>query len=180
MALNDQWNLKSRAHACHATGQPFIEGETFFTALFRSADAAGLERRDYSEEAWKNLEADSPAPFSHWRSVYTPPARAPKQEDPMQRESAEELLRRLVQEDEAHTENARFILAVMLERQKLLRQTDVNKIGETRLLIYEHRKSGEVLLVRDPDIPLADVDRVTAEVTALLEAQQPQEPGSTR
>lgn len=169
MAINEQWNIKSRAHVCAGTGRPFQEGEVFHTALFEAEDGT-LERRDYSIDAWEAEGGPAASAFSHWRATYTPPIREEKTET-VRKENAEELLRRLVAEDDAHTENARFILAVMLERQKILRQTDSHKIGETKLLIYEHRKTGDVLLIRDPEIPLADVDRVQTEVTLLLDQE---------
>jgi hypothetical protein len=171
MAINEQWNIKSRAHVCAGTGRPFLEGEVFHTALFEAEDGT-LERRDFSAEAWETEGSPAQSAFSHWRATYTPPVKEVRTEA-VRKENAEELLRRLVSEDEAHTENARFILAVMLERQKILRQTDSHKVGETKLLIYEHRKTGDVLLIRDPEIPLADVDRVQTEVVLLLDQEHP-------
>ncbi len=47
----------------------------------------------------------------------------------VEKESAEALLRRLIEEDESHTENTRFILAIMLERKKQLKQIEVNHTG---------------------------------------------------
>jgi hypothetical protein len=87
----------------------------------------------------------------------------------MEKLSAEEILRRLVDEDKEHTENTRYILAVMLERQKLLRETDNQRTPNGILRVYEHRKTGEVYLIRDPDIPLAEVEAVQNEVIVLLE-----------
>ena len=87
----------------------------------------------------------------------------------MEKLSAEEILQRLVEEDEDHTENARFILAVMLERQKLLRETDHQRTPSGILRVYEHRKTGEVFIVKDPNIPLSEVETVQNEVFALLE-----------
>lgn len=87
----------------------------------------------------------------------------------MKKLSPEELLERLIEEDQEHTENTRYILAVMLERKKLLRETDNQQTPNGILRVYEHRKSGEVYLVRDPNIPLEEVERVQAEVFALLD-----------
>jgi hypothetical protein len=81
----------------------------------------------------------------------------------------ETLLKRLVEEEEEHTENARYILAVMLERKKLLRETDTQEIPSGILRIYEHRKSGDVYIIKDPQISLTDVDRVQEEVRQLLD-----------
>ena len=167
MAINEQWNIRSRAHACHATGEAFHEGDPFVTALFLAADGT-LERQDYSPAGWDGRPEGASEPFSVWRTVYAPPPREEKA-DPVKKEGAEELLRRLIQEDEPHTENVRFILAVMLERQKLLRLVDQNRIGATKLLVYEHKRSGDVHNVPAPEIPLAEVDGIQAEVVALIE-----------
>jgi len=75
----------------------------------------------------------------------------------------------MVEEDEEHTENARYILAVMLERKKLLRETDTQSIPSGILRVYEHRKTGDVYIIKDPQIPLSDVDKVQEEIRELLE-----------
>jgi hypothetical protein len=87
----------------------------------------------------------------------------------VEKENAEELLKRLVEEDEDHTENVRYILAVMLERQKLLRETDTQRTPNGILRVYEHRKTGEVFIIKDPDIPLSKIDDVQGEIILLLE-----------
>ena len=97
------------------------------------------------------------------------PATAKRSRGPVEKLSPEEILVRLVEEDEDHTENTRYILAVMLERQKLLRETDSQRTPNGILRVYEHRKTGEVYLIRDPDIPLSQVEAVQNEVFVLLE-----------
>lgn len=167
MALLDSWHLKSRARACCVTGQPFADGEAICTALFRAADG-DFERRDFSLAGWDQHDpAATGAPFSFWRSTFQAAA-AGEKPTVVAKASAEDLLRRLVEEDQDHTENVRYILAVMLERQKLLRETDRQRTPTGILRIYEHRKTGEVLIIRDPDVPLDQVDRIQQEVMALL------------
>lgn len=170
MALNDTWNIKGRSPSCSITERKFEDGESFYAAIFDAPDGEeGFVRRDFSIDAWKDHEKkdNTPKPFSFWKSTYEAPVREEKEES-VRKEDAESLLRRLVEEDEAHTENARFILAVMLERKKILKQTDSQRIGETKLLIYEHRKSGDVLIIADPQIPLDQVENVQEEVADLL------------
>ena len=84
------------------------------------------------------------------------------------KQGAEDLLRTLVEEDQEHTENTRYILALMLERQKLLRETDSQPTSGGILRIYEHRKTGEVYIVKDPNIPLDQVEKIQEEVILLL------------
>jgi hypothetical protein len=167
MALAESWHVRSRSRECAVTGRAFTDGETIVTALFPDPESAGYLRRDCALDAWDSLTGEDAAPFSFWKSTYnTPPAAAP---DPVEKLSPEEILHRLVEEDQDHTENTRYILAVMLERRKILRETDNQRTPTGILRVYEHRKTGEVYLIRDPDIALDQVEAVQNEVIVLLE-----------
>jgi hypothetical protein len=168
MALAETWHVRSRSRECAATGRAFTDGETIITALYPDPESSGYLRRDYAIEAWNELPGDAETPFSFWKTSFSAPT-GNERENPVEKLSAEELLQRLVVEDEDHTENTRYILAVMLERQKLLRETDNQRTPSGILRVYEHRKTGEVYLIRDPDIPLDQVEAVQNEVIVLLE-----------
>ena len=66
------------------------------------------------------------------------------------------------------TENTRYILAVMLERKKQLKQTGTRETEDATFLVYEHSKSGEVYIIRDPELKLAQIEEVQKEVFRLL------------
>lgn len=168
MALQESWHIRSRARACAATERPFEDGESIMTALFPDPESSGYLRKDFCLEAWKARTAEDEKPLSFWKTVWHAPVAGEKQ-DAFKKESPEDLLRRLVEEEEDHTENVRYILAVMLERQKVLRETDTQRTPSGILRVYEHRKLGDVFIVRDPDIPLSQVDKVQEEVILLLE-----------
>lgn len=168
MALQESWHVRTRSRECAATQRAFTDGETIVTALYPDPESSGYLRRDFGLEAWGALPDDAQRPFSFWKSLYAAPA-ASGVADPEEKLSAEEILRRLVEEDADHTENTRYILAVMLERRKLLRETDHQRTANGILRVYEHRKTGEVFLIRDPDIPLSQVEVVQQEVVVLLE-----------
>jgi len=168
MALPESWHVRSRSRECAATQRRFEDGETIVTALFPDPESSGYLRRDYCVEAWEQRGGDEEPPFSFWKTKFAAP-RQTEDEDPVEKLSAEEILQRLVEEDEEHTENTRYILAVMLERQKTLRETDSQRTPNGILRVYEHRKSGEIYLVRDPDIPLDQIEAVQQEVFVLLE-----------
>jgi hypothetical protein len=170
MALNESWHIRSRARACAATERPFEDGETIMTALFPDPESSGYLRKDFSMDAWKARTAEDEKAFCFWKTVYHAPVAGAEKQDAFKKESPEELLRRLVEEEEEHTENVRYILAVMLERQKVLRETDTQRTPSGILRVYEHRKLGDVFIVRDPDIPLDQVEKVQEEVVMLLES----------
>lgn len=167
MAFADSWHVRSRSRECAATARPFQDGETIITALFPDPESSGYIRKDFCPDGWKARETDGEKPFSFWKTKFSVPTGA-ETENPAEKLSAEEILRRLVEEDQDHTENTRYIIAVMLERRKLLRETDNQRTPSGILRVYEHRKTGEVFLIRDPDIPLSDVESVQEEVAALL------------
>lgn len=175
MALAESWHIKSRAHECAATSKPFAEGESFYTALFPDPESDGYLREDFSEEAWEARPHDATPPFSFWKTVYVPPEQEAKVEI-VEKENPESLLSRLVEEDEEHTENARYILAVMLERKKVLVETDSQQTKTGLLRIYENRHSGEVFIVKDPQIPLSEIGPIQEEVQALLAPKEEPEP----
>jgi hypothetical protein len=168
MALTESWHVRSRSRECAATGAAFADGEIIITALYPDPESSGYLRRDFTTVAWANLPGGFGRPFSFWKTAYLAPADH-SSERPEEKLSAEEVLRRLCEEDEDHTENTRYILAVMLERRKLLRETDHQRTPDGILRVYEHRKTGEVFLVRDPDIALDQVQAVQEEVSVLLE-----------
>ena len=170
MALHESWHIRSRARACAATERPFEDGETIMTALFPDPESSGYLRKDFSLDAWKARTEEDGKAFCFWKTVYHAPVGGAEKPDAFKKESPEELLRRLVEEEEEHTENVRYILAVMLERQKVLRETDTQRTPGGILRVYEHRKLGDVFIVRDPDIPLDQVDKVQQEVLMLLES----------
>ena len=161
--MQQDWNIRSRAEACDATGKPFQEGEIFYTALFREEDE--FRRTDLCEEAWNARSGDHAAPtaFSSWRSKFELPAPPPP--EPLPRDDAEGMLRRLLESNDPSHVNTRYLIAVMLERKRILRpQPSVEK----GILVYEHARTGETFLIVDPDLSLADLVAVQEEVSALL------------
>lgn len=167
MALADNWHLRSRARECAASETPFTNGQSIITAIFPDPESSGYVRKDFSVDGWNSRGDDAEKPFSFWKTTFT--ANASAEKPAAEKLSAEEILTRLIEEDEEHTENTRYILAVMLERQKLLRETDSQRTPNGIIRVYEHRKTGEVLIVRDPDIPLNQIESVQMEVVELLE-----------
>jgi len=160
--LATDWPIKQRSEICNATQRPFLPGEVFYTLLYREGD--GFRREDLSEEAWRDRN-ENIQPFSFWKTRFEPAP--PPVPEPLAKENAEQLFRRLIVEPDPPV-NACFVLAVMLERKRVLKQVRTENANGSRLLIYEHRENGDVFIVRDPQLRLSELERVQDEVTRLL------------
>ena len=160
--LPTEWAIKQRADACAVTHRPFAAGEYFYTLLFH--DAGGFRREDLSEEAWRNRN-ENIQPFSFWKSRYEP--LPPRSSEPLARENAEQLLRRLVSSEDPPA-NACYVLAAMLERKRVLKQVKTEKSANGRVLIYEHGGTGDIFIVPDPQLRLDELENVQNEVAELL------------
>jgi hypothetical protein len=158
--MQADWEIKSRAHVCARTGREFIPGEIFYTLLVREGD--GFCREDLSEEAWESRN-ENIQPFSFWRSKYEPPV--PRAAEPLPRDDAEGLLRRLVAENAPAYKNVRYILALMLERKRLLRPVESS---DEDMLVYEHVGTGETIVLANPHLSFEQIPSVQREVSALL------------
>ncbi len=172
MAIVLDWKIKNRSGVCDHTEHLFEEDEPFYTCIFDDPESDGFIRRDYSLAAWEELSGHmEPEPFSFWRSVYKPPAETGEDET-VNQNSAEAILHRLIEQDDPSTENARYILALMLERKKILLPTETKTTDTSTLLFYEHKETGAVYIVADPELKLDEIGHVQEQVSALLEAEE--------
>jgi len=144
------------------TKRPFAAGEQFYTLLFR--EGTGFRREDLSEEAWTSRN-ENIRPFSFWKTRYEPPPATPP--EPLPKENAEELLRRFLTENVQP--NACYVLAVMLERKRVLKQTGREEAEAGPVLIYEHAKNGDVFIVPDVQLRLDELESLQNEVAHLLQ-----------
>ena len=65
---------------------------------------------------------------------------------------------------------AAFILAVMLERKRLLKVKEQLHRDNQRVFVYEHPKTGDVFTILDPQLQLNQLELVQHDVAALLES----------
>jgi hypothetical protein len=171
----NEWNIQSRAHACAACEQPFADGQTYHTVLFE--ERAAFERRDLCEACWQRdfgPKARERAGFiSQWQGTYEAP---PPPVEVIRKESAESLLRKLIeQNDPAHGPTA-YILAVMLERKRLLKVKEQIYREGRRYFLYEQPKTGDVFTIADPELQLNQLEAVQRDVAHLLEHGLPPPP----
>jgi hypothetical protein len=161
--MSQDWDIKACADACATCGKPFADQQPMVSCLRFGAE--GYSRSDYCEGC--GVPAEGGAAFSVWRGIFRLPP--PPEEEPLKKETAETLLRKFIEKDDYGRKNAIYILAVMLERRRILVERDVQqKPDGTRVLVYEHRKTNETFLIPDPMLKLTELQHVQEEVMALL------------
>jgi hypothetical protein len=129
--------------------------------------SGGYERFDCHPECWKAAGRDW-EPFSQWDGVYLAPVREERKE-PLKKEDAGELLRKLMTLDDPAMKNVVYVLAVMLERSKILVERDAKGQEDgTIRRVYEDRKNGDTFVILDPRLRLENLGEVQQQVVALL------------
>lgn len=164
----NEWNIQSRAHACQACGRPFADRQPYHTVLCDLRHA--IERQDLCEPCWGADQEGARVRkgfVSHWQGLYEAPPPAPP--EPIQKENAESLLRKLTEQNDPQYAAASFILAVMLERKRILKVKEQLKRDGGRIFIYEQPKTGDVFTIPDPNLQLNQLEAVQRDVAALLE-----------
>jgi hypothetical protein len=162
----NEWNIQSRAHACEVCAQPFADQQPYRTVL--SDAGPELRRSDICEPcAQKEGDLRARAGFiSQWHGVYEVP---PPVTEVIQKDTAESLLRKIVELNDPQHAPAAYILAVMLERKRILKVKEQLKREGKRVFIYEQPKTGDVFTIADPDLRLDQLEQVQHDVAQLLE-----------
>ena len=172
--LLSDWNIQSRSHLCHACEQSFKDGASYHTVL--EYENSEYIRHDICEACWKGESegaTDRKGFISHWQGTYEAPPPAPP--DIIQKDNAEGLLRKLVETGDERWREASYILAVMLERKRVLKVKEQIRDGNGRAFVYELAKTGDIFTIPDPDLKMEKLEQVQIEVAALLEHGLPVE-----
>ena len=167
--MAQEWNIRQRGHECSVCGCRF-EDKQKCISLLREVESS-YERMDSCVKCWDKLERDW-EPFSLWDGIYHEPKQTVK-EEPVKKETAETLLRKLIALEDPAMRNVVYVLAVMLERGKQLIERDAKPHESGGILrVYEHRNSGDTFMVLDPRLQLNKLSIVQQQVVALLSGTQ--------
>jgi hypothetical protein len=162
------WNIQSCAHACEACGKTFADKQPYHTLLFD--EKAAFRRLDICQRCWQSQYSegarDRKGFVSYWQGIFEAP---PPPTDPIQKETAESLLRKLIELNDPHYIPAGYILAVMLERKRILKVKEQLVRDGQRIFVYEQPKTGDLFTIIDPNLQLNQLEAVQHDVAALLE-----------
>lgn len=161
--MSQDWNISSRSRVCAVCEKPFDDKSLIYSCL--SVGEEGYVRQDISDECWPNT--DKSKLISFWKSTYIAPP--PPAAEPLKKETVETLLRQFMSREDYSQLDVVFILVVMLERKRILVERDVQRRDDgVKIRIYEHKQTGEIFTVPDPELRLDQIAEVQGKVNHLL------------
>lgn len=165
------WTIQSRATSCCECGAPFRPGEKGHSLI--QAEEKETRRRDLCGTCFKTLSKETIA-FASAVWTFTVPMRLQSKgrEEAVHRETAEELLRKLILRHDPNDCGVIYVLAILLERNKQFIERLVNTDESGRKIRrYEHKPTGDFFSIIDPGLEPADLPAVQQRVIDLLEGR---------
>lgn len=168
------WEIQGLSAQCFGCQKALQNGDDFYCFLVIEPENQ-LKRNDFCRacfESSKSSWVNRTDLYSYWKGQVklTPsPVHAP----PLPYERFEILLRKYVGSQEERDKKFSYILALLLERKKILiHRESVLKDQETkRFLVYEHHESGETIILEDPHLSLNQVDEVQKELKSVMDQE---------
>lgn len=166
--INTNWEVQKCALSCSKCETEFKDAEQLRTVLYFNQDNS-VERKDFCANCF-SAELKTKDSIS-WKVTF----KAKKKEGEVQDKKAivEELFKEYLHSSEPVHSKYCYIMALMLERKKILVEKKDKKITSKssgrRMFFYEHAKSGEVFIVHDPDIDLFEISSLQREITDILD-----------
>ncbi len=163
--MNSEWNIRTCTDQCVACQKKFADREALMSRLRFAED--GYLREDFCSACWPSRSQREGGEVSAWSAIWVAPEK--KAPEPLKKETAESLLREMMETDDPSRRNVIFILAVMLERRRILVEKEVQLQPDGRKIrVYEHKQTGESFVVPDPQLRLKEIESVQLEVMELL------------
>jgi hypothetical protein len=154
------WNIRPRSEVCAISEKPFEDGETFYTILMQTSE--GLQRQDLSEKAWEDRN-DNVRPLCFWRAVFKPAP--PEEPETVSKNDAETQLRRMLEQRDPTQAKLCALLALLLERKRILRVREHAEVDGARVTVYEHTETQETFLIPDVDFKLSELESLQKELS---------------
>lgn len=134
--MAEAWHIARSSRTCTHTGLAIEPGQPFYSALVEKEDS--FERRDFSAEAWPEVEKDDF--FSYWKNKGR--AENPDKAPPVDYERLLGFFDSLEGAAEPGKRLFRYVLALILVRRRRLRLDDMSRVPEgDRLVVYDRRSN---------------------------------------
>jgi len=166
----NEWNIQSRRSRLRVVRPSRLPTNSrLHTLLFDERAkicAAPTSARRAGRTSFSDGARERKGFISHWQGIYEAPV---PQVDAIQKDTAETVLRKLIEQNDPRHAAAGYILAVMLERKRILKVKEQIVRDGQRVFIYEQPKTGDIFTIADPNLRLDQLEEVQRDVAMLLE-----------
>ena len=163
------WNIKGCSKNCINCDKAFSDEETYYCRLFLEPE--GPCRKDYCQKCWSEFKNEIlNREHSYWQGRFKvePEPIEEKIEEPI----LKKLLKKWIDSQERLHQCFCYIIAVMLERNKTFRPKPAIKHQKgKKQLVYEDRDNGEVYVMEDPGLTLAELNEIEDELKNMLKKE---------
>ena len=167
------WEIQEVSKDCLNCHERFCDKDDFYTFLALSAEGHP-QRSDFCHKCFDVLKSSwllRSDLVSQWKGTLRTKRVQPKAK-PLPYERIELLLRKYMIGEEERDRKFSYILALMLERKKILlyRESVVQDLAK-KFLVYEHRDTGECFTLEDPRLELGQLGDVQRELKSVMDAE---------
>lgn len=173
---SNPYEIARSLNACAATGRPLAPGERIVVALVEHDGDEGLDRLDFSQEAWDGGARDPQGRplFAHWRAVQPEPNAKPRLF--IDDDALLDLFHQLGDGADAGGDSARrraafrFVLALILCRKRLLIH-ESSSPGWMTVRVRGADPASHPIRVADPGMDREALDAATEQLGAVLRSE---------
>jgi hypothetical protein len=155
------YQLQPNARRCAASGRVLAAGERYYSVLVE--ENGRLIRRDYAAAAWDGPPADA---FGFWTGRIPPEGK--KRKLVLDEDTLRDCFERLEGATEPGKVRLRYVLALLILRQRRLQLEDSQREHGKETLILRDGRTGRRFRVENPDLSESELLDVQDEVLRAL------------
>jgi hypothetical protein len=159
--MQQDWHVPRSGERCGACQREFAVNELFQAYIDEAGE--GFARRDYCLDC---APANAGTAVGSWRTRRAAPS--PKKNPPIDREALYGFFQALGTPEEPQKRQFRFVLALLLWRQRVLKLVDTATDESGEVWSFVEPKSGDSHAVPRPDLDDTEIERLSAQLEQLI------------
>lgn len=158
----DEWEINKPLGLCFGTDNEIKCGEEYFAALVETEE--GLQRRDFCDEYWQQ---EKPEVFCYWKTKLPDPDQ--KKQLFIDAEMLMVFFERLAEETEQEKINFRFVLMLILMRQRRLKYESSKTEGTQEIWRLKVTGDKQFVEVVNPHLTEEQIEQLSSQVGQILQ-----------
>ena len=162
--VTTEWQIPRGAARCSVCAHEFAIGEEYQALVFDAPE--GYLRQDYCDACLTEAPA---APLAAWRARRPEPAT--RKQRAFDREASYGFFQTLGESDELQKQQFRFVLALLLWRQKMLKLVDTTTDAQREIWQFVDPRAATNYAVVRPDLDEEEIERLSQQLEALISGE---------